>query len=536
MLIHDLPEHKTTAFWIRTESDRVAVSQGCYFDWNAANKFREFCRRFVLNHTGEWAGKPFELLPWQWFGFIAPLFGWKLPDGRRRFTRFGVAIPKKNGKSTLSSTLCLYALIADKEPNAEVYLCSSSKEQAKIVYREAEKFVLASKRLQRHIRCRSYWGKLESKRDQSFLQILANENKGKHGFNSHFTLFDEFHEQRDWELWNTLRYAGDARRQSILGWISTAGFDPERPWAEEWEYAKQVLAGTMIDTTYLALIYEADPTADPGDEEVWKQANPSLGQTIRIEKMRTDFQEAKNKGGITLRDFQILKLNQRVSGGIDYIPADVWKACTVSGVQVAPGDCYAAFDLASTRDINALAFVSWEGDRLRHEVFFWCPADIAKKEGSNDSLYQKWADAGWLVRLPGSFINWDELAKDAIAKIQERRPKKVLFDPHNASRLITLTMEAGFEVQRFTQNHLNYNEPMRELERLANAGLLEHGGNKVMSWMVNNVSVNRNAAGYVMPDKGANRLKKIDGVPATLMALAEAIKHVPKQTTEFETW
>jgi phage terminase large subunit-like protein len=120
--------------------------------------------------------------------------------------------------------------------------------------------------------------------------------------------------------------------------------------------------------------------------------------------------------------------------------------------------------------------------------------------------------------------------------MKERRPKKVLFDPHNASRLITLTMEAGFEVQRFTQNHLNYNEPMRELERLANAGLLEHGGNKVMSWMVNNVQINRNAAGYVMPDKGANRLKKIDGVPASLMALAEAIKHIPKPATEFETW
>lgn len=536
MLIHDKPEHKTTQFWVRTESDRVAVTEGCYFDFAAATKVREFARRFIINHTGEWAGKPFELTPWQWFDFIAPLYGWKLPDGRRRFRRFGVGIPKKNGKSTLSSMLCKYALIADREPNAEVYLCSSTKEQARIVFREAEKFIKASKRLQRYIRVRDYFGRMESKRDSSFLQILANENKGKHGFNSHFTLFDEFHEQRDWELWNTLRYAGDARRQPLIGWISTMGFDPDRPWAEEWEYAKAVISGAVVDISYLPVIYETAPDADPSSEETWKRANPSLGVTLRVEEFRAAFQEAKNKGGITFRDFCILKLNQRGTGGTDYIARDVWDACKVPGIEVKPGDCWAGLDLASTRDLNALALVSWDGEHLDHEVEFYCPADIPAKESTNEALYRKWADAGFLTRLPGEFINWDELAKHVIAKLNARRPRKVLVDPHNASRLVTLLMEAGFQVETFTQNHLNYNEPMRELERLASAGLLRHQGNQVMSWNVGNVVVNRHANGYVMPDKGVNRLKKIDGVPASLMALGEAIKHVPKKSAGFVSW
>lgn len=536
--IVDLPEHRSTAWWVRTKSDEEAVRQGCYFDFEAADKVREFARRFIMGTTGEWSGQPFELLPWQWFDFVAPLFGWKQADGRRRFSRFGVGIPKKNGKSTLTAMLCLYMLIADREPNAEVYLCSTNKQQAKIVYREAKKFLDASPRLQRYLKARVYWGKFESKRDSSFLEVLASENKGKHGYNSHFTLFDEFHEQPNWELWNTLRYAGDARRQSIIGWISTQGFDDSRPWASEWDYCKSLLRGEIIDVSYLTVIYETAENEDYNDERIWAKANPSLGHTIRLDKMRADFAEAKNKGSIALKDFRILKLNQRVKGGGVYIPRESWDALTVHGVQVTPGECYAALDLASTRDLNALTFVSWHGEKLRQESFFWCPEVTANKEKSNAELYDRWTDAGFLKRFPGNFIDWDAVCPYVLETMKPRRPVKVLVDPHNASRLITLLVDAGYEVVPFRQNTFNYNEPTRELERLVHRGLVEHSHNPVMSYCVGNTEISTDRHGYVMPDRSRNRLRKIDGVPSTLMGLAELIKTVKQSTevTEFGTW
>lgn len=535
-MILDLPEHRTTEFWVRTKSDEEAVRQGCYFDWDAANRVREFCRRFIVNTTGEWAGKPFELTKWQWFDFVAPLFGWKKPNGTRRFTRFGVGIPKKNGKSTLTAALMLYMLIADNEPNAEVYVCSTNKQQAKIVYREAQKFIDASEKLKKRIRVREYWGKFESQLDLSFVQVLAAENKGKHGFNSHFTLFDEFHEQPNWELWNTMRYAGDARRQSILGWISTAGFDAERPWAQEWDYCKSVIRGDIIDVSYLCVIYEAEESDDYEDEATWYKANPSLGVTIKIEKMREDFQEVKNKGSIALRDWRILKLNQRIKSGGQYVTREAWDACAVPGTIVEAGNCFAALDLASTRDLNALAFVSWQGDKLLQESFFWCPKDTPKRERSNAELYDRWTDAGQLSRIPGSFIDWDRLSVEVIEKLKARRPRKVLVDPHNASRLVTLLREAGFEVVFFGQNYLNYNEATREFDRLVSQKLIAHSGNAVMSYCVGNCTVVTDRMGHMMPDRSPNRLRKIDGVPATLMALAEAIKHAPKKGKAFESW
>jgi hypothetical protein len=46
---------------------------------------RTFFRKFLRHSKGEWAGKPFELLDWQWRDIVAPLFGWKRADGTRRY-------------------------------------------------------------------------------------------------------------------------------------------------------------------------------------------------------------------------------------------------------------------------------------------------------------------------------------------------------------------------------------------------------------------------------------------------------------------
>ena len=58
-----------------------------------------------------------------------------------------IEIPKKNGKSTLSSGLGLYLLVGDQEPSAEVYNGAVDKEQASIVFNEADSMIAASKAL-----------------------------------------------------------------------------------------------------------------------------------------------------------------------------------------------------------------------------------------------------------------------------------------------------------------------------------------------------------------------------------------------------
>ncbi|HUU97965.1 MAG TPA: terminase large subunit, partial [Phycisphaerae bacterium] len=84
---------------IRTKADERAVAEGCYYDDAAARKVRTFFEKYLRHSKGRWAGQPFTLLPWQWERLIRPLFGWKRPDGTRRFRMAYIEVPKKNGKS-----------------------------------------------------------------------------------------------------------------------------------------------------------------------------------------------------------------------------------------------------------------------------------------------------------------------------------------------------------------------------------------------------------------------------------------------------
>ncbi|ABL70155.1 terminase large subunit domain-containing protein [Paracoccus denitrificans] len=87
-----------------------------------------------LRHsTGEWAGQPFVLQPWQQF-VVGSVFGWKRADGLRRFRTAYVEVARKNGKSALLAGIALYALIADGEAGAHVYAAATTRDQARIVF------------------------------------------------------------------------------------------------------------------------------------------------------------------------------------------------------------------------------------------------------------------------------------------------------------------------------------------------------------------------------------------------------------------
>src|SRR5215831_11696383 len=87
-----------------TPADEAALAEGCTFHAASAERVRHFFRSFLRHSKGQWAGKPFELLDWQFTDIIAPLFGWKRADGSRRFRRAYIEVPKKNGKPVACTT------------------------------------------------------------------------------------------------------------------------------------------------------------------------------------------------------------------------------------------------------------------------------------------------------------------------------------------------------------------------------------------------------------------------------------------------
>jgi phage terminase large subunit-like protein len=94
-------------------------SRGLRFEPQAAQHAIEFFG-FLRHSKGEWAGQTFALAAWQAF-VVGSLFGWRRSDGLRRFRTAYCAVPRKNGKSTLSAGIALYLLVADGEQGAEIY-------------------------------------------------------------------------------------------------------------------------------------------------------------------------------------------------------------------------------------------------------------------------------------------------------------------------------------------------------------------------------------------------------------------------------
>ena len=71
--------------WVRTGADEQAVLDGCRFDLAAAERVRTFFTKFLRHSKGQWAGKQFVLLDWQWEQIVAPLFGWKRAEAPGAF-------------------------------------------------------------------------------------------------------------------------------------------------------------------------------------------------------------------------------------------------------------------------------------------------------------------------------------------------------------------------------------------------------------------------------------------------------------------
>ena len=67
----------------------------------------------LLSHTkGTWAGKKFELIPWQ-EQIIRDVFGVVKENGYRQFNTAYIEIPKKQGKYELAAAVALFLLCGE---------------------------------------------------------------------------------------------------------------------------------------------------------------------------------------------------------------------------------------------------------------------------------------------------------------------------------------------------------------------------------------------------------------------------------------
>ena len=193
----------------------------------------------------------------------------------------------------------------------------------------------------------------------SFYQVLSAEAYSKHGFNISGVVFDELHTQPNRKLFDVMtKGSGDARAQPLYFLITTAGSDTHSICWEQHEKALNIINGKKNDPRFYPVIYGANMDEDWTSEAVWKKANPSLGITVDISKVRDACESAKQNPAEE-NSFRQLRLNQWVKQEVRWMPMTVGNQnSTPVNEQALEGrPCYGGLDLASTTDITAFVLV-----------------------------------------------------------------------------------------------------------------------------------------------------------------------------------
>jgi phage terminase large subunit-like protein len=525
--------------WIQSEADEHAVSTGHYFDQRAADYVVEFLENFITLSKGE--QKPLELLDWQYSNLFAPLFGWKRPDGRRRYRTSYTEIAKKNGKSTLAAAFGLYMLVADGEMGAEVYSVANDKKQARIAHDEACNMVDASPELSALLDINRTIGSITFPMTKSFYRILSSDDRSNEGWNGSALIIDELHAWLGRKLWDSLRDMTIARKQPITFIITTAGKDPLSVCYEVHEYALGIMRGDFFDDEFLPCVFAADPKDDWKDPATWRKANPSMGSTIS----EVDFAKSVERVQRTPSDipgFKQRRLNIWQTSASPWLEMMNWQNCRREYTEddMAGKPCYAALDLSRTRDTTSIVLVfPWENESVRLLPYFFLPQVTANLE--TRAPYQEWANRGLIELTDGEVLDYG-VVEDRFRKLcQKFAVREITFDPKFAEELTQRLTDGqvvdgrivvpGTGIPRFAfaQTFANFAAPTAEFERMVICQKLEHNGHPIMDWQIGNAQVLTDCNGNQRPVKASkNDFKKIDGVVCGIMGLARVMRQQAK--------
>lgn len=458
------------------------------------------------------------------------IFGIVKEDGNRQFRTAYIEIPKKNGKSELAAAVALYLLYGDGEASPEVYGAAADRQQASIVMNVAAEMVKMSPSLMKRSKIMTAGKRIINFTNAGFYQVLSAEVGTKHGLNVSGLVLDEVHTQPNRQLYDVLtKGSGDAREQPMYFLITTAGTDRESICYELHLKAMDILAGKKIDPTFYPVVYGVPDDADWNDEENWYLANPSLGHTIQIDRVRDAYKDAlENPAEENV--FRQLRLNQWVGSSVAWIPEHIYDKgdIPIDLASLEGRDCYAGLDLSSTSDITAFVMVfppRTEGENYIVLPHFWLPKETLALRVRRDHVpYDVWEKQGLFHITEGNVVDYNFVRRTINELGTRYHICEIGVDRWNATQLITDLDGDGFTMVPIGMGYKDMSPGMKELYKLLLEGRITHGGNPVLRWMAGNVVAEIDAAENIKPSK-KKATEKIDGIVALIMGLDRCIRH-----------
>lgn len=513
--------------------------------------------------SGEWAGKPLKLQPWQREPLLK-FYGTVETDASggpsfRQYQYLYLEIPKKNGKTEIAAALGLYHLVGDGEKNPQVYICAADKDNASICFNAMCAMIDARPWLAKKVKQIPSQKKIVVLDGSGFIKVLSAEAYSKHGYNASCVIFDELHAQPNRALWDIMTFgAGSARLQPVWIVLTTAGDDPDRHsigW-EIHEQCRRILAaragiGPAEDDNpiWLPVMYgmpddpEEIEKIDIYDEEVWRRCNPSIGVTIPLRTIRQEAADAK-KSEAKERLFRWLRLNQWIATkAVGWLPLTLYdrtqwhvealeevlkgNALRAAMRQLLHGKkCFAGLDLAATTDLAALVLEFPPQPGLDHWLVLthaWRPREgVIEAEKRDHVPYRDWERAGYITLCDGDMNDFDQI-KDAIREVARLYKLEILgVDPYLSREITGTLMKEGINVLEIRQTMTELSPPMKDIERKLRGGEMKHDHNTASRWCFGNVRCAVDGNENIKPMKNKS-IGRIDITVAWIISHAAAM-------------
>lgn len=325
--------------------------------------------QFALDHftvlKGNRAGEPLAFTAWQkWL--LRALYE-RSPNGRLRYRRALIGLPRKQGKSLLGSAIAVYGLVAG-EAGAEIYAVAGDRQQARIIFNEAKQQIQSSPILSKE--CKVYRDALEMPRFGSIFRVLSSEFRSQAGLNPSLVLFDELWNQGSSDLYDQMTLGSGARIEPLVVSITTAGYDLSSLCGELYDYGKRCAAKEVVDESYGFWWWEAPPDCDLNDKAAWRTANPNISEKLlSLEDFETAVKQTSESA------FRRWRLNQWVRAQESWLPAGAWERCVSEEALDVELPVYVGIDMALKHDSIAVVIAQQQETRIVVSAKIWQPQD-----------------------------------------------------------------------------------------------------------------------------------------------------------------
>ena len=493
-----------------------------YFDEEDVTRRINFIWK-MRHSTGEHNRQHFKLLPWQLW-LISQIFGWKWKDTGYRVTRkVFLMISRKNGKTAICSALSLAAMVGDAQSGQEIDIIANNSKQAGICFDQIKNYAESVDPLRKIFQ--TYRSEIRVPYFKSKIQVLSSESMGLDGWNSSVVIFDEFHAQKNWDLYNVMKSSQAAREQPLMIVLTTAGFliGEAYPCYSTWETCIDILRKDKQDDAYFSAIYQLDEGDDWQDEECWIKCSPSLDQTVFRQFMREELTAAKNnvslENGIRTKTLNEWRQSENV-----WLPYDLLKSnmqpMTVEEMSNLPNVSYAyiGVDLSAVSDLTALSLMVESEGKFYFKSWAFVPEDCLLS-GQNAMRYRDWQKMGYIDVTDGNVQDYDYILSK-IREIDSVIPiAGVYYDQWNAVQFAVNATNIGLPMYPYSQALGNFNRPTKMFELLLKKGDIVMDYNTMVLWCFANSTLKYDFNDNCKPIKADTKNGKIDTVIAMLQAL-----------------